>query len=379
MIELSGRYNMARVMIDVLDESTRAQIATFLDSPAFADSSIVVMPDCHAGKGAVIGTTMSLNAYVIPNIVGVDIGCGVLAARLEAGSCDFPALDAFIRREIPSGFEIRGSRPPWVDQAFLDRVEKTARAVGAEAERSLRSIGSLGGGNHFIEVDRDPGGSLWVVIHSGSRNFGKCIAKHFQERARSYCASLKGPGPGRELEYLPASHPDAKAYLAAMVLAQEYAVANRAGMMDRILGFLGQAPEGTERLESVHNYIDFRDGVLRKGAISARSGERCIIPLTMRDGSLVCRGRGNRAWNCSAPHGAGRAMSRHAARRGLDLDAFVRSMREAGVYTTTAGKGSLDEAPEAYKPKELILASIGETVELEFAMKSVYNFKATGD
>jgi len=368
-------------MIDRIDETTRDQILSFLGSPAFEGSRIVVMPDCHAGKGAVIGLTMTLNRFVIPNVVGVDIGCGMLAARLRATELDLPALDVFIKREIPSGFATNRRVLPAVERSFADKVEATARAVDADAERAVKSLGSLGGGNHFIEIDRDEQGELWAVVHSGSRNFGKCVAGHFQGRARAYCSGLRGERPARDLEYLPADHPDARAYLDAMRLAQAYAARNRALMMARLLDALGEEglSRAPERIESVHNYIDFEDHVVRKGAIAARDGQTCFIPFNMRDGSAICRGRGNVEYNCSAPHGAGRALSRHAARRSLSVEDFRRSLRDAGVYTSTAGAGTLDEAPEAYKPTSLILDAIRDTVEVRSFLKPIYSFKAEGD
>jgi len=311
----------------------------------------------------------------------------MLAVRLAEGAVsrfDPAALDAFIRREIPSGFEVRRDPPRGLDPEFAERVDREAALVGADRARALRSLGSLGGGNHFIEVERDPEGGLWVVVHSGSRNFGKCVAEHYQERARAYWSGRRGERPGRDLEYLPIDHPDARAYLGAMRLAQDYARRNRALMMGLLLDFLGGGAEARARglpasIESIHNYIDFEDGVVRKGAIAAREGQVCFIPFNMRDGSAICRGKGRAEYNRSAPHGAGRALSRHAARRELGLEAFRSSLREAGVFTTTAGASTLDEAPEAYKSASLILGSIGETVDVEALLKPVYNFKASGD
>lgn len=390
VLELVGAAARATVMLDEIDEMTKSQLEAILDSPAFAGSRIVVMPDCHAGKGAVIGFTMTMGLFVIPNIVGVDIGCGMLAARLgpEASArFDPAAFDAFVKREIPAGFEVHGSRPRGLDPDFLERVDREAARVGADRARAERSLGTLGGGNHFIEVDRDSSGLLWVVVHSGSRNFGKCVAESYQDRARAYCAGLRGERPRRDLEYLPLDHPEARSYLEAMRLAQDYARRNRELMMGRLLDFLGGgAGAGREgegglppAIESVHNYIDFDDRILRKGAIAAREGQVCFIPFNMRDGSAICRGKGSVDFNLSAPHGAGRALSRHEAKRRLGLDAFSRSLKEAGVFTTTATASTLDEAPEAYKSDSLILGSIGGTVEVLDLLKPVYNFKASGD
>jgi len=381
MIELRGSRASARVMIDRIDDTTKAQILTFLESPAFEDSRIVVMPDCHAGKGAVIGLTMTRNRFVIPNVVGVDIGCGMLAVRLRAAEVDLPALDAFIKGQIPSGFATNRSVLPGIDRAFVEEVEAAARAVGADVDRAAKSLGSLGGGNHFIELDRDSDGALWAVVHSGSRNFGLRVAEHFQARARDYCSRLRGERPARDLEYLPEGHPDARGYLDAMRLAQDYARRNRSLVMGRLLDALGEEPlDRADRvIESVHNFIDFEDGIVRKGAIAAREGQSCFIPFNMRDGSAICRGRGNAEYNLSAPHGAGRALSRHEARRRLSVDDFRRSMREAGVYTSTAGAATLDEAPEAYKPAGLVIDAMRDTVIVEAMLKPVYNFKAEGD
>jgi len=400
MFTLKGSRASALVTIDEIDESTRSQIATFLDSPAFAGSRIAIMPDCHAGKGAVIGLTMTTNDFVVPNIVGVDIGCGMLARRLapEAAARFEPAaFDGFVRRTVPAGFEVNREVRSEVERELLERVDEEASRSGADRRRAALALGSLGGGNHFIEIDRDPEGGLWLVVHTGSRNFGKCVAEHYQARARAYCAGLRGAKIPRDLEYLPMEHRGARAYLAAMRLAQDYAARNRALVADRLLDFLGgpdeRGPDGTAArgidaggmgalpasIESVHNYIDFEDLVVRKGAIPARAGQLCFIPFNMRDGSAICRGRGNPEYNRSAPHGAGRVMSRHQARRELSVERFRSSLREAGVYTSTAVEGTLDEAPEAYKSAALILGHLGPTVEVEALLRPVYNFKASGE
>jgi tRNA-splicing ligase RtcB len=378
MIRIEGKHNAATVMFDSIDEATRAQIRSFVDCAAFSSGQIVVMPDCHAGKGSVIGLTIRGLEVLVPNIVGVDIGCGIVAARLpEGSSVDGPELDRFVRSEIPSGFAVNARVARDLNPELRERTEAAARAGGEDPERALRSIGSLGGGNHFIEADLDGEGRLWLVVHTGSRHLGLAIAETYQGKARAYVGGAKiSVPPG--LEYLPADHPEAKAYLEAMAAAQAYAQANRAEILRRLLDFI--APPGRpELVESVHNYIDFSDGVLRKGAIAARKDQRCVIPLNMRDGTLVCRGRGNPDFNLSAPHGAGRLMSRSEARRRLSPDVLRAEMRKAGIYTSTAGEQTIDEAPEAYKDTAAILAAIVDTVEVEIRLRPLYNFKAADD
>lgn len=371
---------------NTLDPETRRQIETFVNHPAFEGPNIAIMPDTHAGMGAVIGFTMRMNDYVIPNVVGVDIGCGVDTYTLGETPGFNPAkLDKFIRERIPSGFEKR-RRDPLAETAvslYLTRadtaladgdVADTVRATGQDAENVRYSIGTLGGGNHFIEAGIDSMGRLRLTLHSGSRNFGLRIANFHQRRAKDAQgknAEVKG------LEYLPAKKQGAE-YLRDMGVAQRYADLNRRVMaMIIIREFFGLDFGRVERITSVHNYIDFDDKIIRKGAIRAYKGERLVIPFNMEDGIIIGTGKSNREWNCSAPHGAGRVLSRRRAKEMLDLSAARDAMREKGIFTTSLNQETLDEVRQAYKDKELIMRSIEPTVEVIDFIRPVYNFKAS--
>jgi tRNA-splicing ligase RtcB len=383
LFEIKGSKNTAKVMLpseDKLDTETRRQIETFVNHPAFEG------PDTHAGMGAVIGFTMRMNGYVIPNVVGVDIGCGVDTYTLgEIPDFNPARLDKFIRERIPSGFAKRRRDPlaetavslymTRADAALADgEVAETVRATGQDAENVRYSIGTLGGGNHFIEAGIDSMGRLRLTIHSGSRNFGLRIANFHQRRAKD--AQGKN-AEVRGLEYLPAKKQGAE-YLRDMSVAQRYADLNRRVMaMILIREFFGLDFGRVERITSVHNYIDFDDKIIRKGAIRAYQGERLVIPFNMEDGIIIGTGKSNREWNCSAPHGAGRVLSRRRAKETLDLADARESMREKGIFTTSLNKETLDEVRQAYKDKELILRSIEPTVEVIDFIRPVYNFKAS--
>ena len=369
MITLKGQYNSANIMIDEIDDTTRQQIQIMLDHPAFANTYIAIMPDCHAGKGAVIGFTMKMNDYIIPNIVGVDIGCGVLAARFGVDDLDLPAFDRFIKKNIPAGFSIH--REPKVKDD--PNLRHWTEVIGMDYAKALRSIGTLGGGNHFIEAGKDAKGNTWVTIHSGSRNFGLRIANYFQRKARQNMARKTTGNQEKDLEFLLVESPDGQDYLRATRFAQNYASLNRQVMLKEITRFFGRAP--VETIESVHNFIG-DDNIIRKGATPARKGERVIIPFNMRDGLALCTGKGSAQYNFSAPHGAGRILSRTKAKQVLSASDFAQGMKKAGVYTTTANRDTLDEAPGAYKDKELIIQNIRETVEINDFVKPIYNFKA---
>lgn len=379
-------------MIDEIDEETVKQIYSFLNHPAFAKTYIAIMPDCHAGAGAVIGFTAKMNNYVIPNVVGVDIGCGVLSCPLPVHSIDFEELDNFIKANIPSGFSIRnysqrminGYRP---DSYIPDDSEIMyyANETKQESSRVKGSLGTLGGGNHFIEIDEAEDGTYWLLVHSGSRNFGLKIANYYQNKAKELLKEMfVGASAYHNLEYLPMEHGGYQ-YLQAMRIAQHYATLNRGIMLEIILNYFGVATSQTggkiispdNAFDTVHNYINFKDKIIRKGAVAAHDGERLVIPFNMRDGVAVCIGKGNQKWNYSAPHGAGRILSRKKAKATLSMDEFTAQMD--GIYTTTATLDTIDESPMAYKDKDMIVDAIGETVDIEFMMKPVYNFKAGGD
>ncbi len=359
MIELQGKHASARIMTDYVEAEAISQIYTFLNHQAFDGLGIRIMPDVHAGKGAVVGFTSTLGNKIIPNVVGVDIGCGVAAARVSDRSIDFANLDHLIRECIPSGFSINAS----ATNAKAEYRE-VAEATGQSVDRVNRSVCSLGGGNHFIEIDRDQSNQLWLVVHTGSRNFGLQIANFHQRKAKEWSGNHHG------LEWLEGN--DAQLYLQHMKVAQQFARQNRIEIIDRITAALCIKPD--EFVQSVHNYIDFSDNVIRKGAISARQGEKVIIPFNMRDGTIIGTGKGNDDWNNSAPHGAGRTMSRSRAKRELTVDEFKRTMD--GIWTSCVGFGTLDESPMAYKNADEIQALINDTVDIELTLKPVYNFKA---
>ena len=379
MFTIQGKYNVASIMIDSIDETTYAQVLSFLNHPAFAENHIAIMPDCHAGKGAVIGFTMPITDYVIPNVIGVDIGCGMLTWQLNVKASDISLkdLDTYIHERIPSGFSVRSKALP-ISSLTHHVIETTCSSIGIDSDRAFKSIGTLGGGNHFIEVGEYQD-NLYITIHSGSRNFGKCIADFYQKKAvedsKSYFVDMVGAGQ-KGLEALHVNSINGIAYLKATAIAQEYARLNRAFMMRDIVDYLNC--QVVDTVESVHNFIS-ADNIIRKGATSAQLGQRVIIPFNMRDGIALCVGKGNSDYNCSAPHGAGRILSRSKAKEQLSVDTFKNQMVTAGVYTTTAGKSTLDEAPDAYKDMNVILDNIKDTVEVQALIKPIYNFKAGGD
>ena len=399
---LCGQYNTATVFTDNIEETAEQQIVELCNQPLAAGSNIRIMPDVHAGAGCTIGTTMTITDKVVPNLVGVDIGCGMECVRLTKKSweLDLIKLDETIRRLIPSGFNIRDEPHPNIEATRIDELR-----CPVNIDRARKSLGTLGGGNHFIEANRHEG-DLYIVIHSGSRHMGLEIANHYQNLAwetlngtskpdmAALISRLKAEGREREIEQAiaDAKHdrarsctnvPKALAYLEGrnmedylhdMAIAQEYAALNRKTMLDVIVTELGL--EVAEQFTTIHNYIDLDAMILRKGAVSAKAGEKLIIPINMRDGSLVCIGKGNKIWNYSAPHGAGRIMSRAAARKAFTVAEFESQM--AGVYTTSVGADTLDECPMAYKGMEDITRHIGDTVDVVAAIKPVYNFKAGG-
>jgi tRNA-splicing ligase RtcB len=360
MITINGKYNHANVMIDAIDETTREQIQSFADHPNMAEGNIVVMPDCHAGKGAVVGFTMPLSSIVIPNIIGVDIGCGMLMNVVEDfEDFNLEQLDEFIKAHIPAGFN---SNQVLEDHGYLiTEVTETCNRLGLDAEKALKAVGSLGGGNHFIEAGTDSQGKICLTIHSGSRNFGKCVADYYQK--------LAGPN---DLDGLSMDDGNAHDYLHDMAVAQRFASRSRKVMMKRITDFFDMTI--LEEIESVHNFIG-EDDMIRKGATSAKLGEKLIVPFNMRDGLALCVGKGNPYWNYSAPHGAGRILSRSQAKKRLSVDKFHDQM--TGIYTTTANIDTLDESPDAYKDMNTILGAIGDTVDVIDMIKPIYNLKAS--
>ncbi|MDI9461040.1 MAG: RtcB family protein [Saccharofermentanales bacterium] len=371
---IKGKYNEAKVFTSELEETARAQIHNLVNQPFVAGSKIRIMPDVHAGAGSTIGTTMTITDKAVPNLVGVDIGCGMLTTELTGltePDLDLPRLDRLIRARIPSGYEIRRQPHEFLKRTCLDdlRCRDGGRNDNRlKMDRARRSLGTLGGGNHFIEINRDQTGALYLVIHSGSRHLGLQVALHYQRLA----ARLQ-PKMERDLAYL--EDEPLKDYLNDMKIMQDYAVQNRKAMAETIIS--GMDWQTGERFTTIHNYIDLDTMILRKGAISARAGEKVLIPLNMRDGSLLCVGKGNPDWNFSAPHGAGRIMSRNEAKRVLTLQDFRDSMD--GIYSTSIRRDTIDEAPMAYKSLDSIREYLYQTVEILHRLTPVYNFKASGD
>lgn len=349
-----------KVFASDLEATAKEQIDTLASFEAFDGCKVRIMPDAHAGAGCVIGFTADLGDKVVPNLVGVDIGCGMYAIPIEEPD-NWVQFDRGVRKAVPSGFSVHGMETCDVTQMGLGCLD------GLEGvERLNRSLGTLGGGNHFIEVDSGDDGAFWLVIHSGSRNLGKQVADLYQGMAVS---DMGGSVP-KGLEYLTGER--AEAYLADMALCQTWARANREAMAASIFerGIASPAGEG---FHTVHNYIG-SDNMVRKGAISAREGERVLIPFNMRDGAVIGLGLGNEDWNFSAPHGAGRVMSRAKAKKTLRMEDFEEQMR--GIYSSTVRAATIDEAPDAYKKADDILGSLSPTVEVTDRLVPVYNFKA---
>ncbi|MCL2461341.1 MAG: RtcB family protein [Defluviitaleaceae bacterium] len=395
MIEIKGKRNSAIVYASKIDRETKTQLAELLRDVAFADSKIRIMPDTHSGKGCVVGTTMTLNGRLCPALVGVDIGCGMETVVFEESEIDLPKLDELIHSRIPSGARVHGSPLATKNEIDLSKLRCYAKI---NAERAYRSIGTMGGGNHFIELDRDDGGALYLVIHSGSRQLGSDVAKYYQDAAYKHqckkarknirAASYEKPDGddvygvkpiGREKKGPQCVYERAALdgglfddYIHDISIVREFADLNRRTMAEIIGGGMGLRVR--ERFSNVHNYVDTERMILRKGAVSANQGERLIIPLNMRDGALICTGLGNPDWNFSAPHGAGRVCSRTDAKYAYSVEEFREQMK--GVYTTTANEGSLDECPMAYKAPDGIISLIGDAVRIEKMIRPVYNFKA---
>ena len=360
MFEVKGIYGTVRVFSEIRDEKAVEQIRVLMDQPFVGGSKVRIMPDYHWGAGCTIGFTAGLGDTIVPNLVGVDIGCGMYVESLGEQDFDLKSFDRLVH-EIPAGFN---SWKQSIEHApFMHKL-----LCFDEIKTSVidKQVGTLGGGNHFIELDRDEKTiEIFLVIHSGSRNVGKQVADYYQKFAERTC---KADVP-RQLKYLKGEL--AQKYLHDMRLCQEYASLNRQTMgkyINRRFGIGGAA------FQTIHNYINASDNIIRKGAVSAKSGEKLIIPLNMRDGSLICVGKGNSDWNYSAPHGAGRLYGRKAALRTLNLQDFKATMRN--VFSTTVSRDTLDEAPMAYKPTEEIVRAIQDTVSIETHLKPIYNFKA---
>ena len=367
MLEFRGKHNTAIIYTDNVESEAMAQIMELCNQEFVKDSVIRIMPDVHAGIGCTIGTTMTIADKIVPNLVGVDIGCGMETIKLKQKKIDFEKLDNVIYNHIPSGFDIRKKLHKYVEHIDFDSLFCKKHV---SLERARLSVGTLGGGNHFIEINEDSSGTLYLVVHSGSRHLGKQVAEHYQNVAYKELKDKKDIKISKQLAYLQGE--SFYNYLHDMKIVQQYAVYNRKAIVDEIINRMGFEIE--EQFTTIHNYIDLDSMILRKGAISARKGERVLIPINMRDGSLICIGKGNKDWNYSAPHGAGRIMSRRKAKETISLEEFRRTME--GIYTTTVNRSTLDECALAYKPMDEIINDIQDTVEIVDIIKPLYNFKA---
>ena len=395
--------NNVKIFAKTIEDEAVAQIEALAKEVSFKDQKIRIMPDVHVGRACVIGFTSTMGDFVIPNVVGVDIGCGMLTIELGKIDIDLQILDAVIRQYVPSGRNTHEGRIRRFDKIKDLRCYRELD----NTKRLERSVGTLGGGNHFIEVGADEDGNKYLVIHTGSRNLGKQVAEHYQTLAyallcgkdkllaaqEALIAEYKSAGRRselseaikelrrnhkthktsvpKELAYLTGQYKDD--YLHDMAICQEYAVCNRSTIGEIIVEQMALTPKGS--FETIHNYIDLEDGIIRKGAISAKQGERLLIPLNMRDGCIIGIGKGNHEWNCSAPHGAGRIMSRMKAKEHFSMEEYQKSMD--GIFSTSINSDTLDEMPMAYKNMNDIIDVIGDTVEIECIIKPIYNFKAS--
>ncbi len=400
---LKGKYAEAKIYASIIDEETERQVKTLLDQEFIKDCHVAIMPDCHAGKGCVIGTTMTIKDKIVPNLVGVDIGCGMLCVCLGKEEIDLKKLDSFIHENIPAGMNVNRLKTNFNVPLSKLKCYKDLK------NRSYlnKSIGTLGGGNHFIEVDVSKDGTYYLIIHSGSRNLGKQVAEIYQNKAIIYHESrildkdkmrnkiireykkanrqkeiqkalddlakteIVLPMP-KELCYLEGKNFDN--YMLDMEICQEFAVENRKEIAKRIVNFLGKDFKELRSFETVHNYINMQDKILRKGAISAYENEVVLIPVNMKEGCIIAKGKSNAEYNYSAPHGAGRIMSRSKAFKEIKIADFIESMQ--GVYSSTISKKTLDESPFVYKPLEAIIDNIKDTVNIIEIIKPIYNFKA---
>ncbi len=405
MMEIKGLYNTAKIYTDYIEENAAKQIKQLCDLEFTKGCSIRIMPDVHAGAGCVIGFTADLGEMVIPNIVGVDIGCGMLTVELGNIEIDFQTFDNVIRDYVPSGKNVHEGRlAKYTELQNLHCYRNLKRSRWIE-----RSLGTLGGGNHFIEIDVDDENKKYLVIHTGSRNLGKQVAEIYQNMAYDICRGadklfekqnklieeykqagrrdeiqsaikvLKAEFQAKEISmpkelcYLTGEYRNM--YLDDMRICQTFATDNRIEIANIILKkMFDKSLENFGHFETIHNYIDIDSNMVRKGAVSAKIGEKLLIPMNMRDGSLICIGKGNKDWNNSAPHGAGRLFSRKSAKEKFTLEEFEKSME--GIFSTSIGDNTLDESPMAYKSMKDIVDNIGPTAEIVKIIKPIYNFKA---
>lgn len=394
-----------KIFTSNIEQQALDQINLLLEQEAFKDCKIRIMPDVHAGAGCVIGFTGNLGDKVIPNIVGVDIGCGMLCVELGDIDIDYEKLDKVIREHIPNGMNVHDFLPP---QPFFLGHLKCYKELKNKDNWLEKSMGTLGGGNHFIEIDVDYENNKYLVIHTGSRNLGKQVAEIYQNKAIEYCSYKKELAEEKmaTILYLKDEHRENEIqntlmeinkkyegktklpkdlcylegelredYLHDMKICQEFAIMNRETIAGEIIARMGLTLCVEDFFHTTHNYISFDDNIVRKGAISAKKGEKVLIPMNMRDGCIIGIGKGNDDWNQSAPHGAGRIMSRMKAKETFNINQFKESME--GIYTTSVNEDTLDEAPMVYKPMQEIIDCIGDTIEITNIIKPIYNFKAS--
>ena len=403
MFTIKGKYAEIKVFATIVEDEATKQLYNLANSKMIEGSKVAVMPDVHCGKSACIGFTQTIKDKVVPNLVGVDIGCGMLVLKVSKDFImDLPKLDKVIHQKIPSGMNHRDSKHPFADKTHLQDL-----ICPVNAEKLLLSVGSVGSGNHFIEVDTDENGDYYIVIHSGSRHLGIEVAKYYQNKAIEYwmeggvkfstgrsklIQDLKSSGRQAEIAEALKKYDEKKVkmpaelaylegplmedYLHDMKIAQEYAMLNREAMLDVIISEMGiKKRHILDKFCTIHNYIDLDNMILRKGAISLQKDELAIIPLNMKDGSLIVKGKGNPDWNFSGPHGAGRLMSRSKAKETLKMEDYKASMD--GIYTTCVGTATIDEAPMAYKPMESIIENIKDNADVVTRITPIYNFKSS--
>lgn len=398
MFEIKGEFCIAKVFTEKIEEVAIEQIKTLCDLAYTKGSKIRIMPDVHAGAGCTIGTTMTIQDKVVPNLVGVDIGCGMETIKISNKHIELEKLDKLIYEKIPTGYNIRKTPHRYNEEIDLTQL-KCKREVNMD--RAEKSIGTLGGGNHFIEANKDEEGHIYLVVHSGSRHIGNEVAKHYQELGyqrlnendhlaqETLIVDYKAKGRDKEIQsaikelkkQVLTNIPQNLAYVSNdlfanyihdMKIIQLFSAINRRAMIDEIIR--GMKLDVVEQFTTTHNYIDTDSMILRKGAVSAQTGEQFLIPINMRDGSLICIGKGNEDWNCSAPHGAGRLMSRTQAKNTFTVSEFKKQMK--AVYTTSVCQDTLDECPMAYKDMSDIIDNIEPTAAVVKIIKPIYNLKA---
>lgn len=397
-MEIKGKYGTAIIYASIVDDKTKEQVKELMNQKFVKDLNVRIMADCHAGAGCVIGTTMEVKDCVVPNLVGVDIGCGMLTVKLGKMDIDLIKLDRFVRKKIPSDKEVYSE-----DQDMKTKIEDMrCYEKLAGKSRHKKSIGTLGGGNHFIEIDKDDEENLYLVIHTGSRNLGKQVCEYYmkiakndyfnrkQKNIKSLINRYKRLGKEEKIQegikklmdkynsvnfdLMPLYGDSFKDYMYDMDLCQKYAWENREAIASKIMEYLGYNLEDFKYFHTVHNYINMDDMILRKGSICAYENEDLLIPINMRDGSILAKGKSNHLYNFSAPHGAGRVLSRGKAYKTITLEQFKESMQ--GIYSTSVQEDTIDESPFAYKSIEDIIPNILPTVDIVKIIKPIYNFKA---